>query len=32
MIDRLVPGQVQILCFWYAAQGTPEINVDEFTG
>jgi hypothetical protein len=30
IVYRIVPGQVQILRFWHAARGAPEINVDEF--
>ena len=31
VVYRVLPGQVQILRFWHAARGTPEINVDEFS-
>lgn len=31
IVYRVAPGQVQILRFWHAAPGAPEISVDEFT-
>lgn len=31
IVYRIVPRQVQILRFWHAARGAPEINVDEFS-
>jgi toxin ParE1/3/4 len=30
IVYRIVPEQVQILRFWHAARGTPQVNVDEF--
>jgi len=30
IVYRIVPGQVQVLRFWHAARGIPEISVDDF--
>ncbi len=30
IVYRIMPDQVQILRFWHAARGTPDINVDQF--
>ena len=30
IVYRVATGQVQVLRFWQAARGAPEINVDEF--
>lgn len=31
IVYRIVPDHVQILRFWHAARGTPQINVDDFS-
>jgi toxin ParE1/3/4 len=31
IVYRVLSGQVQVLRFWHAARGAPEISVDEFT-
>ncbi len=31
VVYRIIDKQVQILRFWHAARGVPEINIDEFT-
>ena len=32
IVYRMTPEQVQVLRFWHAARGTPEISIEEFLG
>jgi len=32
IVYRLRPGMVEIIRFWHAARGTPEISSDDFRG
>jgi plasmid stabilization system protein ParE len=31
IVYRVTPEQVQILRFWHASRGIPELNLDDFT-